>query len=205
MIQLEVKLYIPEISLLFAFLINLAFGFLVYRKAGAHRRVNLTFSVLSWSGAGWGFSVLMIYFTKGSPSMLFWGRMSFATSGIIPTAFLIFALLFPRERRSINSSKLILLGSPAVFFSGLSFTDQIVLSFGQGSTMFNYGRLYPYFSIYLVGYIFMGLLVLVQTYRRSIGIDRLQVKYCLLGMFFTASLGLVNNLFLPMTGKLSSF
>ena len=132
--------------------------------------------------------------------MLFWGRMSFATSGIIPTAFLIFALLFPRERRSINSSKLILLGSPAVFFSGLSFTDQIVLSFGQGSTMFNYGRLYPYFSIYLVGYIFMGLLVLVQTYRRSIGIDRLQVKYCLLGMFFTASLGLVNNLFLPMTG-----
>jgi signal transduction histidine kinase len=75
-----------------------------------------------------------------------------------------------------------------------------VASLGRGTVMFNYGRFYSLFSIYLVGYIFMGLLVLVQTYRRSVGIDRLQVKYCLLGMFFTASLGLVNNLFLPMAG-----
>jgi len=132
--------------------------------------------------------------------MLFWGRMSFATSAFIPSAFLIFTLLFPREQRSINSCKLILLGLSAVFFSGLSFTDQIVLSLGHGPKMFNYGRFYPFFSIYLVGYIFIGLLVLVQTYKRSIGIDRLQVKYCLLGMFFTSILGLINNLFLPMAG-----
>ncbi len=132
--------------------------------------------------------------------MLFWGRMSFATSAIIPTAFLIFALLFPREQRSIRFGKLILLPLPAVIFSGLSFTNQIVASLGHGTAMFNYGRFYPLFSIYLVGYMFMGLLVLVQTYRRSVGIDRLQVKYCLLGMFFTASLGLTNNLFLPMAG-----
>ncbi len=132
--------------------------------------------------------------------MLFWGRMSFATSAIIPAAFLIFALLFPREQRSIRFSKLILLALPAVILSGLSFTGQIVASLGRDAIMFNYGRFYPLFSTYLVGYMLMGLLVLVQTYRRSVGIDRLQVKYCLLGMFFTASLGLVNNLFLPMAG-----
>jgi hypothetical protein len=172
---LGLNLLIPETFLLFAFLINLGFGFLVYRKSGIYRRMNLTFSILSWSGAGWGFSVFMEYVLKQSPSMLFWGRMSFATSAIIPASFLIFALLFPREQRGINYTKVILLGLPAIFFSGLSFTDQIVLSLGQGSKMFNYGRLYPYFSIYLVGYIFMGLLVLVQTYGRSIGI---YVFYC---------------------------
>ena len=46
----------------------------------------------------------------------------------------------------------------------------------------------------------MGLLFLIKTYRKAIGIERLQVKYCLLGMFFTSILGVTNNLFLPMAG-----
>jgi signal transduction histidine kinase len=190
----------PETFLIFAFFVNLGFGFLVYRKTGAHRRVNLAFSVLSWSGAGWALSFFMVYFLKDNALRLFWGRMGFATSGIIPAAFLIFALLFPREQRSINSSKLILLGLPTVLFSSLSFTNQIVLSLGHSPTMFNYGRFYPFFSIYLVGYILGGFLFLMQTYKRSIGIERLQLKYCLLGMLFTSTLGLANNLFLPMVG-----
>jgi signal transduction histidine kinase len=194
------ELSTPETFLIFAFFVNLGFGFLVYRKTGAHRRVNLAFSVLSWSGAGWALSFFMVYFLKDNALRLFWGRMGFATSGIIPAAFLIFALLFPREQRSINSSKLILLGLPTVLFSSLSFTNQIVLSLGQGPTMFNYGRFYPFFSIYLVGYIGGGFLFLMQTYKRSIGIERLQLKYCLLGMLFTSTLGLTNNLFLPMVG-----
>ena len=191
---------IPETFLLFAFLINLAFGFLLYRKTGAHRRVNLTFSVLSWSGAGWGFSILMEYVLKQSPSILFWGRMSFATSAFIPVSFLIFTLLFPREQRGINSSHIIFLGLPAVFFSGLSFTDQIVASLGQGPKMFNYGGFHPFFTIYLVSYILGGLVVLVQTYRRSVGMDRLQIKYCLLGMVFSSTFGVFANLILPMAG-----
>jgi len=197
-------LIIPETLLLSAFLINLGFGFLVYRKTGAHRRVNLTFSILSWSGAGWGLSILMEYVIKQSPSILFWGRMSFATSAFIPSAFLLFTLLFPREQRSINTGHIFFLGLPAVFFSGLSFTDQIVVSLGQGPKMFNYGWLHPFFTIYLVSYIFIGLVVLTQTYARSVGIDRLQIKYCLLGMFFSSSLGVIANLILPMAG-ISSF
>ncbi|HUL20154.1 MAG TPA: ATP-binding protein [Thermodesulfobacteriota bacterium] len=186
--------------LLSALLINLGFGFLVYRKAGAYKRVNLAFSFLSWSGAGWGFSILMEYVLKQPASILFWGRMSFATSAFIPSVFLIFTLLFPREQRNINPSHFIFLGLPAVFFSILSFTDQIVISLGQGPKMFNYGWLHPFFTIYLVSYIFIGFLVLMQSYRRSIGIDRLQIKYCLLGMFFSSSFGVIANLLLPMAG-----
>src|SRR4030065_831582 len=66
--------------------------------------------------------------------------------------------------------------------------------------MFIYGSFYKPFSVYLTGYIFLGFLFLIKTYRNTIGVERLRVKYCFLGMFFTASLGLLSNLFLPMLG-----
>ena len=189
-----------NILLSFAFLVNFGLGFLVYIKTGSYRRINLTFSILAWSSAGWALSVFMIYFFKDQPSMLLWGRMSFTTSGIIPAAFLLFSLLFPREQRSISSVELIMLSIPPIVFLCLSFTNQIVSSLGIGSKMFKYGPFYPLFSVYLTGYILTGLTFLMKTYKNSKGIERLQVKYCLLGMFFTSSLGLINNLFLPMAG-----
>ena len=130
--------------------------------------------------------------------------MGFATSGIIPSAFLMFAFLFPREQKDISLTKTIIFGCPALLFLILSFTDQIVSSLGLSSKMFNYGPLYPFFSIYLTGFMILGFLFLIKTYRRTVGIERLQVKYCLLGMFFTSAPALINNLFLPMAG-VSSF
>ena len=191
---------IPESFLLVAFFVNLGFGLLILMKPGSYKRIRLSFSVLAWSGAGWALSFFMVYFLKDNPLRLFWGRMGFATSGIIPAAFLVFAFLFPREQRDINLTKTIIFGFPALLFSVLSFTGQIVFSLGSGSKMFNYGPLYPFFSIYLTGFIILGFLFLIKTYRRTVGIERLQVKYCLLGMFFTSSPALINNLFLPMAG-----
>jgi len=146
----------------------------------------------------------MVYFLKDDPLKLFWGRMGFATSGIIPSAFLAFAFLFPREQRDVNLTKIIIFGLPALLSLVLSFTDQIVSSLGVSSRMFNYGPLYPFFSIYLIGFMILGFLFLIKTYGEAAGIERLQVKYCLLGMFFTSLPALINNLFLPMAG-VSSF
>jgi signal transduction histidine kinase len=199
-----VQLSAPESFLLAAFLVNLGFGLLVLMKPGSYKRIRLSFSVLAWSGAGWALSFFMVYLLKDDPLRLFWGRMGFATSGIIPSAFFTFAFLFPREQRGINLTKTITFGLPALLFLVLSFTDQIVSSLGVSSKMFNYGPLYPFFSIYLTSFIILGFLFLIKTYRRTVGIERLQVKYCLLGMFFTAGPALTNNLFLPMAG-ISSF
>jgi len=193
-------LLFQKILLSFAFLVNLGLGILVYIKAGSNKRVNITFSILAWASAGWALSVFMIYFFKDQPLMLFWGRMSFTTSAIIPTAFLLFTILFPRELRRINSFKAILLFLPAILFLVLSFSNKIVTSLGDGPQMFIYGSFYPFFSAYLTGYILLGFLILIKTFRNTIGFERLQVKYCLLGMFFTSSLGLLSNLFLPMMG-----
>lgn len=193
------RLYFPESCLLFAFLVNLGFGLLVLFKKGSYKWINLSFSILSWSGAGWALSFFFVYILKDDSLRLFWGRLGFATSGIIPSAFVIFAFLFPREQRKINLIKTTIWGFPAILFLILSFTDQIVFSIGS-EKMFNYGPIYPFFSIYITGFIILGFIFLLKTYRESVGIERLQVKYCLLGMSFTSTLGLLNNLFLPMIG-----
>jgi len=181
-------------------MVNLGFGFLVYLKTGARTRVNLSFSVLAWAGAGWALSFFMVYVFKDDSSRLFWGRMGFAASGIIPAAFLTFSLVFPREQHRFGLTRLVCLGIPTLVFFSLSFTDRIVSSVGSGSKMFSYGPFYLPFSIYLTGYILVGLLFLVATYKQSMGMERLQVKYCLIGMIFTSSLALIVNLFLPMAG-----
>jgi len=193
-------LIISRTLLLFAFFVNLGLGFLVYKKTGAHRRANLAFSVLSWSAAAWGLSLLMEYALKETPWLLFCGRISFATAGIIPTAFLFFTLLFPEERKGLNSTKLLLLALPSVFFFVSSFSNKIVSSLGSGSRMFNYGTFYPFFSIYFIGFMLLCFIFLISSYRKAVGLVRLQIKYCLVGMFLTAGFGVTTNLFLPMVG-----
>lgn len=192
---------IREIFLFCAFLGNLGLGFLVYLKTKSQTRVNLIFSILALAAAGWAFSGFMTYLSKGSDSMLIWARMSFTTSGFIASSFLCFALLFPRDQRNLNTAKLVLLASPSIFVFVLAFgSNHIVASIGSGSRMFHYGDLYWFFSIYLISYLILGFFFLIKTYKKSIGIERLQVKYCLMGMFFTSGLGLTANLFLPMAG-----
>jgi len=142
---------------------------------------------------------MVAYFSNDHFWVLFGGKMSFATSGIIPAAFLSFSLLFPQEQKKLNTKRLLLLWIPAPIFIALSFTGQIVSSLRSGF-QFNYGPAYPMFSLYLISYILLGFILLVFNYIRSVGLVRLQIKYCLFGMFLTAGSGTIANLFLPMAG-----
>ena len=190
---------IGVILLLTAF-VNIGFGFLLFLKRSTFRRVNITFSLASWASAGWILSVLLAYYFTDPSWKIFWGRMSFATSGIIPAAFVNFSLLFPREQRGLSSVKLLSIGFPSLIILVLSFTNLIVASPRFDSKMFNYGPIYPLFSVYLIGYIVLGFVFLIRTYQKNIGLVRLQIKYCLLGMFFTSGLAFTTNIFLPMSG-----
>lgn len=193
---------IARMFLLFAFLVNLGLGFLVFMKARPYKRLTLIFSILAWAAAGWALSFFMVYcFIDIAPSsILFWGRMGFATSGITPAAFLCFTLLFPTEQRRLSSDKLFLLMFPSIIFFGLSFTNQVIDALGSGIKMFHYGPSYHLFSIYLICYLLLGFFFLIRSYRKAIGVGRLQIKYCLVGMFLTAGFGVSANLLLPMTG-----
>jgi signal transduction histidine kinase len=188
--------------LLLAFLVNLGLGILVYVKSEYPRRVNLVFSVLAWASAGWALSVLIILYFRDTPSMLFWGKMSFATSGIIPSCFLYFSIIFPKERHNPRLSTILVIFFPTLVFIGLSFTNLILkdVSLVHWGFQTVYGSAHALFSIYLIGYLVFGLFFLTNTYKDSMGINRLQIKYCFLGMLFTSVFAVTSNLILPILG-----
>jgi len=185
-------------------MINVGLGILVFYKRSTFKRVNIIFSLLAWAIAGWTLSILLAYLFNVPSWRIFWGRTSFASSGVIPAAFLCFALLFPKDQKQLSSNKLFIIGTPSILFIMLSYTPIMVSSIRGDLPIFNYGPAYPFFSIYFVGYMVLGFFFLISAYIRSIGISRLQIKYCLTGMFFTTSLGVATNLFLPMM-KISEF
>jgi signal transduction histidine kinase/MFS family permease len=191
---------IRQVLLLSAALLNFWLGFLVYLKTSPPRKVNFSFSIITWASAGWALSFFFVYFLKHHSSILFWGRMAFVSAGIIPTAFLIFSILFPVEKRKIRLKYMGMLVLPAILFSGMSFTNKMVYSLSSESKIFSYGPLYPFLSAYLIIYFISGFIFLIDTYKSSIGIERLQVKYCLMGMFLSVALGVTANLILPMAG-----
>jgi len=175
-------------------------GVLVYLKDTPHRRINISFATLAWASAGWTFSVLMIYIFRQEIWKLYSVRVSFVFSGIIPSAFLYFSLIFPREQRNISPLKLFLIYFFPCVFVALSFTKLMVHSVQWDIMTANYGVAHSFFAIYLVTFLFGGLVFLIKTYKYSSGINRLQIKYCFLGMLMTSICGVTANLIFPMLG-----
>ena len=196
-------MFFAKIFLSLSFLVNLGLGFLVFFKTESYKKVNLIFSALAWSSAGWVLSVFMIHCFRDTSSMLFWGRISFVTSGIIPACFLYFSVLFPKERHILNPSSIFIIFLPTLIFSVLSFTNLILRDVSSINWRFQtvYGPAHPFFSIYLIGYIILGLFFLTNTYKVSTGISRLQITYCFLGMLFTSIFAVTTNLILPILGS----
>src|SRR4030042_1046238 len=195
-----------NIPLLVVFLLNVGLGLLVYLKASLHRRVNISFSLFTWALAGWAFTILMIYLIREAGWRLFWVRMSFVASRNIPSTFFYFSLIFPNEKRKISLPKIIFIFLPSTIFTLTSFTELMVHSAQWETMKINYGIAHKFFSVYLLTGMFGGIFFLIKSYINSIGLERIQIKYCFLGTFITTIPAIALNLILPLLGtsKLSN-
>jgi len=192
--------------LFLVFLINAGLGLLVFFKRLPQKRIKTSFAILSWALALWNFDVLMIYLFKDPSWRLFWVRMSFAATSIAPLAFFSFSLFFPKEKQIISNLKLFLISIPSLVFVFMSFTRWMVHSVQWDILSSNYGPIHPIFGGYVFIAISGGLFFLMKSYKNSVGLDRLQIKYCFLGMFISSWFGIITNLILPFSGtsKLSN-
>jgi len=173
---------------------------LVYLKKSPHRRVNLSFSVFAWASASWILSVLMVYWFDEPAWKLFWVRMSFVGPSVVPASFFYFALVFPKEDRQVSFSRTLLIFAPAVVFVSISFTPWMVHSVNWETVKATYGIAHPIFSIYFLILMSGGIFSLIQSYKRAIGLERIQIKYCFLGIFLTFIPTTTLNLILPWLG-----
>jgi len=191
---------VTNIALFLAFSLNLGLGLLVYLKNSPYRLVSISFSLLSWALASWAFSILMIFLFREPQSRLLWLKMSFATSSYIPSTFFYFSLTFPKEKRMLSPLKRILLFSFPSVLAVLSFSGWMVRSADWETLTIRYGWAYKFFSLFMIVSVVAGIVFLAKSFKASVGLERLQIKYCLLGMFISAILAVFLSLVLPSLG-----
>jgi len=192
---------IIEIFLVISFLINIGLGVLIFSRPSNYRIINIVFSFLCLASSLWVLGAFMVPVLQEAEWKLFWVRYIFGVSGFIPATFLHFSLIFPNNQRVINLLKTLTIYSPSLFFLVTSQTNFIAKSIIQIEPLkFEYGVIHKFFSAYLVFYLGLGLYFLLKTYTNSIGIYRLQIKYCSLGMLITSIAGLITNILLPSLG-----
>jgi nitrogen-specific signal transduction histidine kinase len=194
------RLSFSNLLLIVAFAFNLGLGLLVFLKRSPHRRINVSFALFSWACSGWILAVLMIYLFRDPSWRLLWVKMSFLGPSLIPAAFLSFAIIFPREDRKLNPTHMILIALPSALFFILSFTPWMVRSVQWETLTATYGIAHSIFSVYFLSFMGGGILFLIRSYKRSVGVDRIQIKYCLLGVFLTFIPSITMNLILPILG-----
>ena len=193
-------LNIPNLLLFFAFLLNVSLGTLVYLKSSANRRVNISFAIFSWACAEWVLAVLMIYLFDNPSSKLFWVRMSFVGPSILSAAFFYFSLIFPQEKRSVGPKTIVIISIFAIAFVFLSFTEDMVRSVQWETLTAQYGIAHKLFTVYFILLMIGGIFFLIKSFRTSIGLARIQIKYCFLGIFLTFFPAITLNLILPSFG-----
>ena len=189
------------IFLFISFFINLGLGFLVSTRPSTYKRVNLIFSLLCLTCAFWIFGAFMFPFSGQVQWKLFWIRFIFGVSSFIPAILVHFSLIFPIYQHRMNFLKTVILYSPPLIFLAFSPTELIVKSVVQIEPVnFEYGVMHRFFSLYFFIYLILGFYFLARTYRNSIGVYRLQIKYCFIGMLLTAIGSSIPNLVLPIFG-----
>ncbi len=133
----------------------------------------------------------------GLPIATLFLQIDFATAPLLVYFFFLFCLNFQRTHLISSSSRRLLALCLPVILTILSFTDLIItrIRILDGSIHFDQGRLYPLYTVCLLVYASSGCIDLIIKWRRSQGIERMQVFYLLFGFLLTACIALPINLF----------
>ncbi|HVF69760.1 MAG TPA: ATP-binding protein [Xanthomonadales bacterium] len=186
-------------------LINIALGVISYNKnprSATHRLLTLLTIIFAlWT--------ISNYFSLNSATIedtLFWIRaVMFITAPLGPVLYL-FIKAFPKPELKINKIVLNLLiittfivqaiAFTPLLFSKVTITDQVTPTPGPGILLF---------ALLFVGVPIAGLVELIRKYRKSLGLEKLQIKYLIVGITETFALLILTNFIAVVVFNYSGF
>ncbi len=186
-------------------LVNIVLGVISYNKnprSATHRLLTLLTVIF----ALWTISNYFSLNSESPEETLFWIRaVMFITAPLGPVLYL-FIKAFPKPELKINkivASLLIgttLLVQAIAFtpllFSKVTITDQVTPTPGPGI---------PLFALLFVGVPIAGLVQLIRKYRKSSGLEKLQIKYLIVGITETFALLILTNFIAVVVFHYSGF
>jgi len=172
---------------------------------GRGEKINRTFFLSVMSANAWLVSLFLYYNLENQEWVLWLGRINFAM--IIPMLYYLFkfAAVFPNESlfefkkvRRYLAPLLVILFIITVF-TPLIASEEIITGLGQRETI--YGKLYGFYIINYFSISFFIAIFLFQKLRKyAKPIEKLQIKYVLVGLIIALMFGFVTNIILPYFG-----
>jgi two-component system nitrogen regulation sensor histidine kinase GlnL len=190
--------------------VNLGMGAYVFIRA-PRASLNRSFGLLSLATSLWAAALAFGYHVEprdGSPdTTTIVIRFAFAAGSLFAIAFLLFierfALAPPRVSAVVRRG----LVPAGVAFFAISFSPWIVVSArpGAGALQVTYGPLHPLFAAYALAGLAVTVALLIGKYRRSEGLDGLQVRYVILAFLLSGALITTTNVVLPLVLRTSEY
>jgi len=176
---------------LIADVLLIGIGLFVFFK-NKSSKLNIIFSLFSFSMAGWLFGYTNMYLSKDAVAALKWARIGFLGIIFIPIFAYHFIISFLNLKRKIVLPVIYLLAIPSLF---LSQTDYIYS--GIKEHFWGYyptaGKIYIFFLLMFAILFTRGVLLLLSRLKKESGIRREQIKYVCLA-FGLGTFGIVDYL-----------
>lgn len=174
-------------------IINIVLGIISYQKnpnSATHKLLTfLTLIFACWTVAN--------YFSLHSSTeeeTLFWIRMVMVITAPMGPVLYLFSKAFPGPELKTNKFILFMLFSLSLVVAGISFTpllfESVSLENGVKPTP---GPAIPLYGLLLIGSTFGGFVEIFLKYRKSHGLEKLQLKYLVFGITVTFSLLILTN------------
>ncbi len=185
---------------------HVVLGVAVWRtqpEGPAHR----AFALLSLTLAAWTLSNGLVNAFAASPWGIVWARTAFASASLLPLWCFRFVMAFPVPTPGASQRLHRAMTGLALASCASSLTPLVAHATSSvgGVLHVTYGPLHPVFGAYFIGTLTCSLVLLGRKLRFHTGIERVQIRYVLLGIGLTATGGSVTNLLIPLVFRTSRF
>lgn len=168
--------------------------------------INRRFGIMGLTTAGWIITISLALAAKDPSHTVLLGRIGFAFASAIPFT-LIWMVSALSETRPVVGRRVLLFGVLCLAFIFASFSPWIVSGAASNAprASFVYGALHRVFGLYFLLSFGWGLYALWIASRSASGINRLQMRYLLLGISLTGAGAITTNLVVPLVWKTSNY
>lgn len=170
--------------------------------------MHITFTMFCVSLAFWAIANYFSITVQNVTEILFWMRVVMVFAVMICISFFLFIYAFPNSKLQLRKQYLVLLflvsvvtcvvALSPVLFSDVTFDDK-----GGRSPVVQPGMVL--FLIVTVGSLLWSFILLIKKLKRSTSINKMQLRFILLGTFIMFFCILLFNLVFPVVFKISFF
>ncbi len=192
-----------NILLLVLVFLNLVFASLILGR-NYRLRPNIWYAIVVFWGASWSFGLAMFRLVHSVEWSVFWARFYYLSAALIAYSFFYFANAFPKFVRRFKLANHALIALPLIcIIYILFFTNLHVGSIAYTPAQIKIVRLgaaYPYYTLYFTLFILASFFIWWKKYITASGIEKLQLKYVMVGTGVTLLFASWFNLWLPLLG-----